>query len=105
MPNMITYSAREIPNRKIAEAVAKSARRLCSASLKTQGMAYQPYSKFRVGCALLGANGRIYCGCNVENANYICIHSEANAVSTMVTDGCRSILAYVCVGSLDGQEP
>ena len=52
---------------------------------KTMQRAYNPYSKYNVGFAILTETGKYYAGCNVENAAYgrtIC--SEANAVSTMV---------------------
>jgi cytidine deaminase len=37
---------------------------------KARAMSYSPYSKFRVGAALLAANGRVYLGCNIENAAF-----------------------------------
>lgn len=50
--------------------------------------AYSPYSKVKVGAAVLTASGRIYSGCNVENASYggtIC--AERNAIATAVATG------------------
>jgi len=47
--------------------------------------AYNPYSKFAVGCALLSKSGRIYCGCNIENASYsVTICAERVAASQAI---------------------
>jgi cytidine deaminase len=62
--------------------------------------AYAPYSRFRVGAVLRGANGRLYAGCNVENAAYPqgwC--AEASAIAAMVADGETRIVEAVVMGS------
>jgi cytidine deaminase len=47
--------------------------------------AYNPYSKFSVGCALLSKSGKIYCGCNIENASYsVTICAERVAASQAI---------------------
>jgi cytidine deaminase len=52
--------------------------------------AYAPYSKFRVGAALLGVDGKIYAGCNVENASYgLSRCAEQTAIQKMVSEGTR----------------
>lgn len=52
--------------------------------------AYAPYSKFQVGAALLGTDGKIYAGCNVENASYgLSRCAEQTAVQKMVSEGVR----------------
>ena len=52
--------------------------------------AYAPYSKFQVGAALLGVDGKIYAGCNVENASYgLSRCAEQTAIQKMVSEGTR----------------
>jgi cytidine deaminase len=73
--------------------------KMLAAARGAMARAYAPYSNFPVGAALLGANGKIYPGCNVENAAYpqgCC--AEASAISAMVADGERRIQAVLVVG-------
>ncbi|TPX33137.1 cytidine deaminase [Synchytrium endobioticum] len=55
---------------------------------------YSPYSNFRVGAALLCRSGKIYSGCNIENASYgAAICAERTAIVKAVSDGSRDIIA------------
>ncbi len=46
---------------------------------------YSPYSKFKVGCAILSSSGKIYSGCNVENISYpVGTCAEQSAISAMI---------------------
>lgn len=71
---------------------------LIDAARAAQAQAYAPYSAYAVGAALLGSDGRIYTGCNVENASYgLSNCAERTAVFKMVSEGQRQILAVaVC---------
>jgi cytidine deaminase len=63
---------------------------------------YAPYSNFPVGAVLRGANGKLYTGCNVENAAYPqgqC--AEATAIGAMVMDGERRIVEALVMGDGD----
>ena len=68
------------------------------AALEVRQKAYAPYSKFAVGAALKGTNGKIYTGCNVENVSFPCgTCAEAGAVASMNADACRLIKEIVIV--------
>ncbi|MCP4565019.1 MAG: cytidine deaminase [Bosea sp.] len=68
-----------------------------------QRRAYAPYSRFKVGAAILGDDGKVYPGCNVENAAYpVGACAEAGAISAMIAGGGRAIRAIVVIG--DGAE-
>jgi len=65
--------------------------------------AYAPYSRFRVGAALLGQDGRVFTGCNVENASYgLSICAERNAVARAVAEGCVKYRAIAIASDRPG---
>lgn len=70
--------------------------RLADAARRASANAHCPYSRFRVGAAVLTGDGEIAIGCNVENASYgLTVCAERNAVSRAVADGARSVDAIV----------
>jgi cytidine deaminase len=77
---------------------------LIDAALSVRAHAYAPYSRFKVGAAILAEDGRIYAGANVENASYpegLC--AEAAAIAAMIAGGAKRIAALAIV--VDGDAP
>ena len=72
---------------------------LIEMALDARRIAYAPYSKFKVGAALLGSNGVVYMGCNVENASYPATNcAERTAIFSAVAEGQKEFEAIAIVG-------
>ena len=73
---------------------------LISQALEARRFAYAPYSHFTVGAALLGADGRVFKGCNIENAAFspsLC--AERTAFAKAISEGCSDFIAIAIVGA------
>ncbi|PEA01132.1 cytidine deaminase [Bacillus cereus] len=70
---------------------------------KMLSKAYIPYSKFPVGAALVTKEGKIYTGCNIENASYgLCNCAERTAIFKAVSECERDFSYLVITGKTDG---
>ncbi|HEX7611360.1 MAG TPA: cytidine deaminase [Candidatus Limnocylindrales bacterium] len=86
--------------------MADRKKELLAAARKARRKAYAPFSNFPVGAAVLGADGRIYSGCNVENASLgLTCCAERNAIFAMVAAGVREIREVLVIGDTKGILP
>lgn len=73
---------------------------------KAREKSYSPYSHFQVGAALLGKSGKVYHGCNIENAAYSPTNcAERTAFFKAVSEGEREFVKIAIVGGVEGTEP
>ena len=78
---------------------------LVAKALEARENAYAPYSGYKVGAALLGKSGKVYTGCNVENAVYpLSICAERTAIFKAVSEGEQSFVA-MAVATENGGSP
>ena len=81
-------------------------RELVMEALKARKQAYCPYSGFAVGAALLCADGRVFTGCNIENAAYPATNcAERTAIFKAVSEGKTEFRAIAIIGGPKGKEP
>lgn len=80
--------------------------RLIQAALDARRLAYAPYSRYRVGAALLTAEGEILQGGNIENASYGATNcAERTVIFRALSEGRRNFCAIAIAGGMEGAEP
>ncbi len=80
-------------------------RELLLLAVEARKKSYSPYSGFKVGAALLCKSGKVYTGCNIENAAYTPTNcAERTAIFKAVSEGEREFLSIAIVGG-NGEEP
>jgi cytidine deaminase len=81
-------------------------KKLAEAAYKAKFNAYSPFSKFRVGAALLAKNGTIFTGCNIENSSYgLTICAERVAIFNAISAGASKFTALAVVSDDYGFTP
>lgn len=96
------WSAGDAIGDRTLAAVTPEVQELFDAAAAVRANAHVPYSGFAVGAAVRDEQGRVFAGCNVENASYpegVC--AEANAIGAMVAAGGRRIVEVVTVAGGD----
>ncbi|HKE28440.1 MAG TPA: cytidine deaminase [Bryobacteraceae bacterium] len=79
---------------------------LVEAALAAREYAFAPFSKFKVGAAVLDADGRIHTGCNVENATYgLTVCAERVAIFKAISDGVRRFQRVAVAADTDNLTP
>jgi len=77
-------------------------KKLISEAEKARKRAYTPYSKFQVGAAVLCADGKIFTGCNIENASFgLAVCAERVAIFKAISEGSTKFEAIAVVGDTD----
>lgn len=72
---------------------------LLQLAMEASKAAYAPYSNFKVGAAVLYQDGSVFKGCNVENATWLSLCAERNAIATAITEGKQAGLKAVAIYS------
>ncbi len=79
-------------------------RKLCDMAIEAMKYSYSPYSEFTVGAALLGKSGKVYTGCNIENASFsptVC--AERTAFFKAISQGETAFEMIAVAGGKNGE--
>ncbi len=80
----------------------KNYKKLITEAEKARKRAYAPYSKFKVGAAVLSADGKIFTGCNIENASIgLALCAERVAIFKAISEGSTKLKAIAIIGDTD----
>ncbi len=80
----------------------KNYKKLITEAEKARKRAYAPYSKFKVGAAVLSADGKIFTGCNIENASIgLALCAERVAIFKAISEGSTKFKAIAVIGDTD----
>jgi cytidine deaminase len=98
--------------KKLTESIMESrsgemnAVKLWEQAVEARKMSYSPYSDYKVGAALLCDDGKVFCGCNIENSAFGPTNcAERTAFFTAVADGHREFTAIAIAGGKTSLEP
>ena len=81
-------------------------RRLARLARQASKHSFSPYSRFRVGAALLTRSGKVYTGCNIENSSYgLTICAERTALFKAVSEGEKQFVAIAVASDQDDFTP
>lgn len=81
-----------------------NSKQLIEKAVDAMKKSYSPYSDFKVGAALLSKSGRVFTGCNIENASFSTTNcAERTAVFKAVSEGEREFTAIAIVGGKNGE--
>ena len=90
---------------KVLDSGSLNEKKLIELAHEARKRAYTPYSHFQVGAALVSKQGKVYLGCNIENASYTPSNcAERTAFFKAVSEGEREFAAIAVVGDAEGTE-
>ena len=89
-------------NKEGENTVKEEFKKLIKEAEKARNRAYTPYSKFKVGAAVLCDDGKIFTGCNIENASFgMSVCAERVAIFKAVSEGSTKFEAIAVIGDTD----